>query len=156
MIICLYGQPGSGKTTLAESLQKKFFQSVGLLYPHLDGDLIRTLYKNFDYSQAGRMRNLIIISDIAHYLHSRHSIVLVSAVFPYHATRNYFTQLSENIMWVCLEHNRERHEYHVEDFQTDPKEPNTLTINTSDNDVDACLNQIFDEAMIRFWGKKLE
>jgi hypothetical protein len=59
-------------------------------------------------------------------------------------------------MWVCLEHNRERHEYHVEDFQTDPKEPNTLTINTSDKDVDACLNQIFDEAMIRFWGKKLE
>lgn len=154
MIVCIYGQPGSGKSTIAEALQKKLFSSIGLLYPTLDGDDIRSLYNNFDYTTAGRMRNLIIISDIAHYLHTKHSIVIVSAVYPYSVTRNYLTQLSKNVKWVYLEHNREIHKYHVNDFQPPHEEPNTIKINTSQNDVDTCVNLIFDEIMIDFSKKK--
>ena len=49
MIIVLFGQPHSGKTTLA----KQFPSSRTI-----DGDELRELFANKDYSKEGRIRNL--------------------------------------------------------------------------------------------------
>ena len=41
MIIVLFGQPHSGKTTLANSITADYY---------IDGDHLRTMFKNKDYS----------------------------------------------------------------------------------------------------------
>ena len=58
MIVVLFGQPCSGKTTLAKELKAY----------NIDGDKLRTVFTNKDYSKEGRIKNLNRASDIAHYL----------------------------------------------------------------------------------------
>ena len=58
MIVVLFGQPCSGKTTLAKELKAY----------NVDGDKLRTIFTNKDYSKEGRIKNLNRASDIAHYL----------------------------------------------------------------------------------------
>ena len=58
MVIWFTGQPGSGKTTLAEELITRLNQPNII---HIDGDEIRkTLARTTadDYSQDGRFRNI--------------------------------------------------------------------------------------------------
>ena len=52
MIYWFTGQPGSGKTVLADLLKEKFL-------PHayrIDGDEMRELFSNKDYSINGRIK----------------------------------------------------------------------------------------------------
>ena len=56
-IIWLTGQPGSGKTTLANSLRDTIFKklpNVDLMI--IDGDDLRNITINKDYSRKGRER----------------------------------------------------------------------------------------------------
>jgi len=71
MIYLFTGQPGSGKTTLAKKLQfwlqtdkKNWRKSVF----HIDGDQLRELFPNTDYSKEGRYKNITKAFDIAKYL----------------------------------------------------------------------------------------
>ena len=54
MIVVLFGQPCSGKTTLAKGILKY----LGPRYTeHIDGDKLRELFANKDFSREGRVRN---------------------------------------------------------------------------------------------------
>ena len=61
MIYLFTGQPGSGKTTLAKKLQfwlqteKRNWRKSVL---HIDGDKLRELFPNKDYSKEGREKNI--------------------------------------------------------------------------------------------------
>ena len=58
MIIWFTGQPGSGKTTLANELilnLKRDFPDKKLI--NIDGDDLRSISKNKDYSKEGRIKN---------------------------------------------------------------------------------------------------
>ena len=86
MIYWFTGQPGSGKTTLAKKLQMwlqtdktNWRKSVF----HIDGDQLRELFPNTDYTKEGRERNIRKAMDIAKYLHSTGHDVVVSLVSPY-------------------------------------------------------------------------
>jgi adenylylsulfate kinase len=86
MIYLFTGQPGSGKTTLAKKLQmwlqtdkKNWRKSVF----HIDGDQLRELFPNTDYSKEGREKNIQKAFDIAKYLDSCGSDVVISMVSPY-------------------------------------------------------------------------
>ena len=50
MKILIFGLPGSGKTTLARELAYHF------LLPHYNADTVREHYDDWDFSDAGRMR----------------------------------------------------------------------------------------------------
>jgi adenylylsulfate kinase-like enzyme len=59
MIILFFGQPASGKTTLADA----FVDEMNIRSPfndfiRVDGDVWRDLSKNKDYSKEGRVLNL--------------------------------------------------------------------------------------------------
>ena len=57
MIIWLTGQPGSGKTTLANQLIKSLTQNnKNIKILNIDGDDLRALNKNKDYSKKGRIK----------------------------------------------------------------------------------------------------
>jgi len=86
MIYLFTGQPGSGKTTLAKKLQmwlqtdkKNWRKSVF----HIDGDQLRELFPNKDYSKEGRERNIQKAFDIAKYLDNNGNDVVISMVAPY-------------------------------------------------------------------------
>jgi adenylylsulfate kinase len=93
MIYLFTGQPGSGKTTLGKKLQfwlqtdkKNWRKSVF----HIDGDQLRELFPNKDYSKEGRERNIQKAFDIAKYLDSNGTDVVISLVSPYRELREQF------------------------------------------------------------------
>lgn len=147
MIIVLFGQPTSGKSTLAKSYQMRLFLDYGVSVPILDGDDIRAMFNNQDYSKEGRIKNLNRISDIATFLNKQYHVVIVSAVYPITEARNYLNQLNpEQVIWVHLTYQGERgrEANHVKDFEL-PNEldtPNLLNLNTTTDDVEQCTQKI--------------
>jgi adenylylsulfate kinase len=90
MIYLFTGQPGSGKTTLGKKLQiwlqtdkKNWRKSVF----HIDGDQLREIFPNKDYSKEGREKNIQKAFDIAKYLDSCGNDVVISLVSPYREMR---------------------------------------------------------------------
>jgi adenylylsulfate kinase len=90
MIYLFTGQPGSGKTTLAKKLQiwlqtdkKNWRKSVF----HIDGDQLREIFPNKDYSKEGREKNIQKAFDIAKYLDKCGNDVVISLVSPYREMR---------------------------------------------------------------------
>jgi adenylylsulfate kinase len=90
MIYLFTGQPGSGKTTLGKKLQiwlqtdkKNWRKSVFLI----DGDELREIFPNKDYSKEGRERNIQKAFDIAKYLDKSGNDVVISLVSPYREMR---------------------------------------------------------------------
>jgi len=144
MIIVLFGQPASGKTTLAESVQKELFIKEHASYPIIDGDEIREIFKNKDYSREGRIKNLNRISDISIFLAHKYKTVLVSAVYPYNEARLYLESVYKNVIWIYLNYQGERgrEQFHVSDFELPVAKNNILPINTSKNDIEFSTQKI--------------
>lgn len=134
MIIVIFGQPHSGKTTLANLIDADFY---------IDGDHLRRLFQNKDYSKQGRISNLNRASDIATYLHYNGNKVVLSLVYPYKEARDYLNSLSTNVKWIYLTYTkpRGREEFHVSDFE-EPELESFLQINTDNLTIEECINQI--------------
>lgn len=138
MIIVIFGQPGSGKTTLAKKL-------IGEGFHHIDGDQLRDIFKNKDYSREGRIKNLKTASDIAHYLNKvKDSNVVLSLVYPYEEAREYLSKLTRDIKWIYLiyQEDRGKNDLKVEDFELPHMENVDLIINTSNTSVKDSVDQI--------------
>ena len=86
MIILLYGQPASGKTTLSNELMRIYDNQDAI---QIDGDKWRDVTKNKDYSKEGRNRNLKGAFDMALYLEKDDYVPILSFVTPYTELRNY-------------------------------------------------------------------
>jgi adenylylsulfate kinase len=117
MIYWFTGQPGHGKTTLAKAFIAHL-QSQGLKPFHVDGDDLRSLTSNADYSRAGREANIRRAQTIAHYLHNQGHVVVVSLVAPYRDLREEFkaaTDLQE--IYVHTSEARGREEKHARDYE---------------------------------------
>lgn len=139
MIIVLFGQPHSGKTTLANAISKEmqFFKMI-------DGDQLRDIFQNKDYSREGRIKNLNRASDIAHYLNkttSMHTNIILSLVYPYEEARDYLNSLDADVKWIYLHYagERGREQFHVKDFELDLLKEKTLTLNTSRWSIEECV-----------------
>ena len=152
MIVVLFGQPHSGKTTLGELL-REFLQMEKRNWRtdvhHLDGDALRKLYDNTDYSREGRVANLNRASDIAAYLDSKNIDVVMSLVYPYIEARTYLNALVPNVKWIYLTYDGERgrEKFHVKDFDY-PIGEDVITINTSNQSIDDCLVEIARAVLI--------
>jgi adenylylsulfate kinase len=115
MIIWLTGQPGSGKTTICKRI---LWDKPGVF--HIDGDDLRDLFDNKDYSETGRRKNIELAQQIAHYLHKKGSDVVVSLVSPYKDQRDKFKEkIGDNLVevYVHTSETRGREDYFVNDYQ---------------------------------------
>lgn len=155
MITVFFGQPSSGKTTLArEYALALVLENPYIAIEKIDGDNIRDLFGNKDFSKEGRIKNLNRISDIAHYLHETiMEEVVISAVYPYGDCRLYLYCLNKNIpfaepiLWVYLYHTdvRERDKFAVTDFETiedNHQIPNLIKINTTEYGIKESLEKV--------------
>tara|TARA_R110001592_G_scaffold247049_2_gene509064 strand:+ start:1789 stop:2196 length:408 start_codon:yes stop_codon:yes gene_type:complete len=132
MIIWFTGQPGSGKTTLCEALKKHRWSMHQCV--HIDGDDLRDVLDNKDYSEKGRRKNIQFAIDMAKVMENKGYLVLVSLVSPYRDMR---------IGEVFYLHSTRdlRKDYHVENYE--PPIENFTKINT-DNPIEECVNEILD------------
>ncbi len=100
--IWLTGQPASGKTTLAKLLVKsiKDKNKSNEIY-NIDGDDLRDLFQNKDYSRKGREANIRLGMSIAAYLINKNCIPIISLVSPYRFLREEFKS-KYNVIEVYL------------------------------------------------------
>ena len=117
MIYWFTGQPGHGKTTLAKALLDHL-ASEGVEAFHVDGDDLRALTTNADYSREGREENIRRAQTIAHYLQSKGHTVVVSLVAPYRALREAFkAQANVTEIYVHTTETRGREGKHASDYE---------------------------------------
>jgi bifunctional enzyme CysN/CysC len=82
-VIWLTGLSGSGKSTIANSLEKKLF-SLGMHAYVLDGDNMRLgLNKDLGFTREDRAENVRRVSEVAHSLFEAGLVVIVAVVSPY-------------------------------------------------------------------------
>ena len=82
-VIWLTGLSGSGKSTIANSLEKKLF-SLGMHAYVLDGDNMRLgLNKDLGFTREDRAENVRRVSEVAHNLYDAGLITIVALVSPY-------------------------------------------------------------------------
>jgi adenylylsulfate kinase len=135
MIIWFYGQPGSGKTTLA----KELMTSIDAI--HIDGDEIREVFQNKDYSKEGRMKNLTLINNIVRFLDYKNNNVIVSVVSPFKEVRDQILDLDVKYFYVHTSEIRGREQNFAQDFEITESDIKLDTTNKTIKEViDAVLN----------------
>jgi bifunctional enzyme CysN/CysC len=82
-VIWLTGLSGSGKSTIANALEKKLF-SLGMHAYVLDGDNLRLgLNKDLGFTREDRAENVRRVSEVAHSLYDAGLVTIVALVSPY-------------------------------------------------------------------------
>lgn len=127
MIYWFTGQPASGKTTLVKNLLNYFGQDNTII---IDGDDLRDIFQNKDYSETGRRKNIERAQDIALFLHKKGFTVLVSLVSPYLDQREMFKKTTEVVeVYVHTTEDRGRNHFHVQNYE--PPTENFIDIDTT-------------------------
>lgn len=140
----LTGQPASGKTTLANMLidyfktnenNKEFF--------NIDGDDLRNLFQNKDYSKKGRYANIRLGMSIAAYLINKNKIPIISLVSPYRELREEFKEKYKVLeIYLYTTEIRGREKYFVKDYEKPLQ--NFIEIDTTHQSEKESLNEILD------------
>jgi adenylylsulfate kinase len=140
MIYWFTGQPGAGKTTLAKHLVAFLTNTTKVL--HIDGDDLRDIFKNKDYSEAGRRKNIERAQDIALFMNEKGHDVVVSLVSPYRDQREEFKDKSEAVeIYVHTTEERGRENFHVTDYEK--PEENYVDVDTTNvSDVESFIDLI--------------
>jgi adenylylsulfate kinase-like enzyme len=123
MIYWFTGQPGAGKTVQSTKL-KEFLQTEKRNWRkdvfHIDGDSLRELTLNKDYSEAGRVQNIKNAQLLSFFLNANGCDVVVSLVSPYKEMREDFkTSCGDSIVEIYVHTNRKRQK---EQFKVDTYE----------------------------------
>ena len=140
MIYWFTGQPGSGKTTLAIAL-KSALQKRGRPVVHLDGEFLRELMGNKDFSETGRIRNIKAAQQLAAKLQSDGIDVVASFVSPYRGIREEFKRKGRVLeIYVHTTDVRGKEAYFVANFE--PPEQDFVDIDTTNASVEVCLQKI--------------
>lgn len=101
---------------------------------HIDGDDLREIITNKDYSLNGRITNIKTAQAIAKFLYSKDFYVIVSLVSPYKWLRDEFKkEMNGNLIeiYVHTTEKRERDHYHVKDYE--PPLNNFIDIDTTND-----------------------
>ena len=128
-IYWLTGQPAHGKTVLGKMLvellqtEKRNWRKDVF---HVDGDDLRALTINKDYTEQGRINNIRRAQLLAEYLSSKGCDVVVSLVAPYELLRQEFKERIglDNFeeFYVHCSEARERDHFHSKDYVAPQKD----------------------------------
>ncbi|QYJ74140.1 adenylyl-sulfate kinase [Shewanella sp. FJAT-52076] len=82
-VIWITGLPGAGKTTFSCALIERL-SVAGMKTIHLDGDALRQVFSNQDYSQTGRLALAMQYAKLAGLLAGQGAHVVISTVSMFH------------------------------------------------------------------------
>ena len=144
MIIWLTGQPGSGKTTLANSIIYSLTKEQSdIKIINLDGDDLRSINKNKDYSKEGRIRNISTAISIVRFLANTNYLCIVSIVAPYRFLRNELkTEFPFLEVYLHTKEIRGRENFFAKDYEV-PLEKH-LSIDTGKLSIKESTNEILN------------
>ena len=114
---------------------------------HIDGDDLRDLFDNKDYSEVGRRKNIELAQQISEYLHNKGKHVFVSLVSPYKDQRDKFkSKMGNNLIEVYVHTSeiRGRESFFVLDYE--PPTENYLNIDTTNESVEDSAKKILEYA----------
>ena len=145
MIIWLTGQPGSGKTTLAKAFIDKILnENPSAKIINLDGDDLRSINQNKDYSKEGRIKNISTAISIMRFLANKNYICVVSIVAPYKFLRD---ELKDEFpfleVYLHTEEIRGREDFFAKDYEK-PTDLKHLSIDTGRLNIKESLNAILN------------
>lgn len=147
MIYWLTGQPGAGKTTIAKELCRVGGMVTPSPWFNVDGDDIRNIFDNKDYSEQGRRKNIEVAQQLSQYLHGKGKDVVVSVVSPYKDQRETFKQkMGEDLVevYVHTSETRGRENFFVENYE--PPTEDFLDICTDNVKVEICVDIIMSQS----------
>ena len=143
-IIWFTGQPGSGKTTLANHLILELSKRDISNIIHIDGDDLRDLTENKDYSRQGRINNIKLAQQIALFCSKKGFHAIVSLVAPFKDLRDKFKK-KYNVLEFYLHTSEKRGKENF--FSKDYEKPSEqyYDLNTGEKSIEDCVNIIADE-----------
>ena len=148
MIYWFTGQPGAGKTIQATKL-KELLQTEKRNWRkdvfHIDGDSLRELTLNKDYSEAGRVQNVKNAQLLAFFINSTGCDVVVSLVSPYKEMREEFKKAcGDSIVEIYVHTNRkrQREQFKVDGYEAPEKDFFDMDT-TSDNPTQSFTRLIY-------------
>ena len=137
MIINLTGQAGAGKSTIARELEKILYNSI-----IIDGDELREIFINKDYSEEGRRKNITNAYNIARFLEAKGFTPIIALISPYEDLREDLkstTKVKE--IYLHTSQIRGRENYFAQNYSS-PK-LNFLDLST-DSDLEKCIDEIIE------------
>jgi len=140
--IWLTGQPASGKTTLANLLMAELKNDKNT-YFNIDGDDLRDLFQNKDYSRQGREANIRLGMSIAAYLINKKCIPIISLVSPYLFLREEFKSKYRVLeVYIHTSEIRGKEDFFVKDYE--PPQKNFLEMDTTNKSEEESLHEILN------------
>jgi len=145
MILWLTGQPGSGKTTLAKALIESIKEdNPNIKVINIDGDDLRNINKNKDYSKEGRIKNISTAISIMRFLANKNYICVVSIVAPYKFLRDELkSEFPFLEIYLHTKEIRGREDFFAKDYEV-PVDPKHLSIDTGKLTIKESLNEILN------------
>jgi adenylylsulfate kinase-like enzyme len=154
------GQAGAGKTELANMLKNRLIREQTIVQQNyitqktwsshlpnqkfviIDGDDIRSLWNNTDYSIEGRKANVDFVQKMCLFLKKNNIVPIVCMVSPFAEQRSTFIK-EENGMEIYVHCNeiRGRENFHVDYYEKPTNYDNAVEIDTTNKSV----NQSFEE-----------
>ena len=148
MIYWFTGQPAHGKTVLANMLKEKRPNAF-----RIDGDEMRELFTNKDYTINGRVVNVGTAQKIAHYLHNQGHDVIVSLVAPYIDQREDFKKLiGEDLIEIYVHTSEPRERDHFKAIAYIAPEDNYIDIDTTEDTPEESFNNLLTAIK---WKRKI-
>jgi adenylylsulfate kinase-like enzyme len=144
MVIWFTGQPGSGKTTLTNRfIDDKligFMKIQPVRIVHIDGDDLREIVDNKDYSEQGRRENINLAMNITRFMDNKGFIVIVSLVSPYRDLREEL-KMERNVTEFYLHTTeiRGKEKYFVDNYE--PPLHNFTDIDTN-KPIEECTDEV--------------
>ena len=141
MIYWFTGQPAHGKTVLANMLKEKLPNAF-----RIDGDEMRELFTNKDYTINGRVVNVGTAQKIAHYLHNQGHDVIVSLVAPYIDQREDFKVImGDNLKEIYVHTSQPRERDHFKAIAYVAPQENFIDIDTTEDTPSESFTKLLKE-----------
>ncbi|MEQ9297713.1 MAG: adenylyl-sulfate kinase [Cyclobacteriaceae bacterium] len=169
LLIWLTGLSGSGKSTIANALEKRLFADNFQTYV-LDGDNIRSgLNKDLGFDDSGRIENIRRIGEVARLFVDAGTVVITAFISPFERERemvreivgadNYFQIFVDCPLEECEKRDvkglyKKARKGEIKNFTgidspfEKPVHPD-LIVNTVSSSLDDCIDQIFDQVIKR-------
>ena len=149
MIYNFIGQPHSGKTTLAKHLKSVLennyqVNKINKKIILVDGDVLRDILKNKDFSEQGRRNNINQAYNIAKFLDVDNFFdVIIAVVSPFLDLRERLKLEADVIeIYVHTTDIRGREEYHVPYFEAPMR--NFIDVDTTKIDELTTMNELLN------------